>query len=147
MPKDDKKVRNIHDRRYVKPTETSIPASPIRLSTKEAEELAALNKTLMDVRGALADACMEAGVVKAEIERLEGVLEKQNSLVSTRETEAIKVRGEYVTTLDKIAREHGIQVGDKSGGVWKHSVADGTLVRVDQVSQPSSTPSTPSPEN
>ena len=149
MPKDDKKVRNIHDRRFPRPVETtSIPDSPVRLSQGEAEKLGEMNHRLMEARGSLADTCMDAGMVRSEIDRLEKILESLNQNVTKAEGVAIKIKLEYKTELEKIALIHGIPVGDEKAGIWRHDTAAGTIVRVEQkVSQPSGTPATPSPEN
>lgn len=149
MPKDDKKVRNIHDRRFPRPVETtSIPDSPVRLSQSEMEKLGDMNKRLIEARGSLADACMDAGMIRAEIDRLEKILESTNQNLTNAEGAAIKIKAEYTTELEKIARAHGIPIGDERAGVWRHDTATGTIVRVEQkVSQPSGTPATPSPEN
>lgn len=132
MSDKDKKVRNIHDRRFsppVQPAESAAPRSPVSLSQEEAAQIKELHGKLSGIKSVLAEACMNAGVTRFEIERLEKVLGQQNDEIAKIEVEAIQVRVETSKAADAIARAHGIPVEDPKQGRWRIDVEKGILVQ------------------
>jgi len=140
----DKKARNIHDRRFPQPAPVPAPApaspsvpvvpvSPVALLKEEAEQVRALHTQLSGIKSVLAEACMNAGVTRAEIERLESILEQQNTEIVKIEAEAIKTRSEVTKVVDALARSHGIPVGDPNGGKWRVDVDKGVIVHEEPI--------------